>query len=83
MGSTEHPRSFITCSQSTYCARHPIPVYLGLMGWRDNNHQHLLSTYYTLALGKALRARNVFQSIHFPVSRMRQHTQEGNFRLEI
>lgn len=61
MESTNHPRSFIPCSLTTYCARHPIP-HLGLTGWLDNNHLHLLSTYYMLALGLALHAQNLLQS---------------------
>lgn len=61
-GSTQYPHSFITCLLTTYCARHPVPAYLGLMGWLDNYHQHLLSTNYMLALGEAPRAENLLQS---------------------
>lgn len=52
-GSTQHPHSFIMCLLTTYCARYPVPAFLGLTGWPDNNRQHVLSTNYMLALGEA------------------------------
>lgn len=52
-GSTQHPRSLITYLLTTYCVRHPIPAYLGLTGWLANNHQPLLSTYYTPVWGSS------------------------------